>query len=210
MIMDGEKKQIESERAAENRGIVRRDFVVGSCSVVALIALGGAVKATASQGLLLRPPGGQDEERLIASCLRCNRCYSVCPRRCISPAGIKGGFLSLRTPMLDFHQGYCDFCNLCIENCPTDALLAFSPENDRMGIAVIDPDRCLAWQKSGCSVCIEACEYGAIVGDERGAPVVVAELCNGCGRCEYVCPSNSFRSYSGDSSRGIEVKVIER
>jgi ferredoxin len=55
-------------------------------------------------------------------------------------------------------------------------------------------DRCLAWQRSFCTVCSERCpEAGAIVLDE-GRPVLVEERCTRCGDCIAVCPApiNAF------------------
>jgi ferredoxin len=55
-------------------------------------------------------------------------------------------------------------------------------------------DRCLAWQRSFCTVCSERCpELGAIVLDE-GRPVLVEERCTRCGECIAVCPApiNAF------------------
>jgi ferredoxin-type protein NapG len=35
------------------------------------------------------------------------------------------------------------------------------------------------------------------------------ELCNGCGICENICPSNSYRSFSGSRRRGISITPSE-
>ena len=35
------------------------------------------------------------------------------------------------------------------------------------------------------------------------------EKCNGCGICEYRCPSNTYRSFSGGTRRGINVEKVE-
>jgi Pyruvate/2-oxoacid:ferredoxin oxidoreductase delta subunit len=62
------------------------------------------------------------------------------------------------------------------------------------GIVRIVNSRCLAWQKSFCSVCSERCpEQGAILVEE-GRPRVVAEACTGCGICVTLCPApiNAF------------------
>ncbi|HEY6556576.1 MAG TPA: 4Fe-4S binding protein [Polyangiaceae bacterium] len=62
------------------------------------------------------------------------------------------------------------------------------------GVVRIEPKRCLAWQRSFCSVCSERCpEPGAIV-CEVGKPRVVASACTGCGICVQVCPApvNAF------------------
>lgn len=81
-----------------------------------------------------------------------------------------------------------------------------SPVENRIGIAAVDQDRCIAWSGgSACLVCVEACPTGAIAVDASGRPIVQATLCNGCGACEFNCPSNSFRAFSGGTLRGINV-----
>jgi ferredoxin-type protein NapG len=35
---------------------------------------------------------------------------------------------------------------------------------------------------------------------------VESEKCNGCGYCEYICPSNSYRVFSGIRKRAITVE----
>lgn len=47
---------------------------------------------------------------------------------------------------------------------------------------------------------------GAITLDDHDRPVVNADFCDGCGRCEEVCPSASLRAYNpGVEAKGIVV-----
>lgn len=183
----------------------RREFVVGAAGALGLVALGGAGAALATEGELLRPPGGQDEDSFFALCSRCYRCRSVCPEDIVVTATIEDGLLQARTPKLDFHRGCCTFCNKCIDVCPSGALAAFDPDVDCIGVAKIDANECLAFTQRGCDKCVTACEYGAITLDERGCPVVDEAACNGCGLCEYACPSATFGSYGGAKTRGVNV-----
>ena len=42
--------------------------------------------------------------------------------------------------------------------------------------------------------------------DEHDRPVIQENLCNGCGRCEQVCPTASLRAYdSTAAAKGIVV-----
>jgi ferredoxin-type protein NapG len=127
------------------------------------------------------------------------------------------GLLNSRTPKLDFHKGYCDFCvdandgkPLCRANCPTGALGSFDPDTEWIGAAVLDTELCLAYGVArSCMRCIEGCPFDAIVADEYGRPVVDTEKCNGCGYCEFICPSNTYRTYSGSTKRAIVVEPSE-
>ena len=102
--------------------------------------------------------------------------------------------------------GYCDFCMECVKVCPTGALADFDPTSQRIGVAVVDAQRCLAFANSGgCRKCTDYCAFDAIYLDDQRRPVVDASRCNGCGICENVCPTDSYRSFSGKSLRGINV-----
>lgn len=191
--------------------VTRRSFVSGAVGAVGLFAIGGAAtwagtaEAGDSSRMLLRPPGGQDEGRFLANCIKCNRCRSVCPRGVVVSALVEDGVAGTRTPALDFHREYCDFCGKCIEVCPTAALVPFDETKEKIGVAAIDPDECLAWAKGSCRKCVDVCPYQALSLDGSNRPVVDEDVCNGCGACEFACPSASFGSYSGSGVRGINV-----
>ena len=105
-------------------------------------------------------------------------------------------------------KGFCDFCNLCVENCPTGALAAFDPKTQWIGEASIDPINCIAFAKlGGCRKCLDYCPFGAISLDANRRPVVNPALCNGCGVCEDVCVSATYRSYKGQTRRAITVQI---
>ena len=187
--------------------LTRRTLVQGGVLVAATLCLGGTARAFADAGApALRPPTAQDERLLFGTCLKCERCRSVCPTNAIRTGLLEDGILSLRTPLMDFHKGMCDFCGRCAEVCPTGSIRAMSPAVNRIGVALVDEERCIAWTSgSSCLVCVEACPTGALALDSSGSPVLDQSLCNGCGACEHACPSNSFRAFSGSRSRGINV-----
>lgn len=170
--------------------------------------LGTAVKAVAGDSDLLRPPVVGDEDDFNARCIKCYRCVSVCPMNAIRESSLTDGILAARTPKMDYHTGYCDFCNKCVEVCPTQAIRTadpLAPSTGRIGVAVIQTDRCIAYIGGTCKVCTDTCPYGAVELDEGDLPSVISELCNGCGVCEYDCPSSVYRSFEGGSRRGIVV-----
>jgi NAD-dependent dihydropyrimidine dehydrogenase PreA subunit len=95
--------------------------------------------------------------------------------------------------------GWCERnCTACGDVCPTGALVPFTaPEkvDIKIGLATIDANKCLAWQKGPyyklCLVCDEQCSYDAVKWIEEGGskrPVVDADVCTGCGICEAKCP----------------------
>ncbi len=224
--MTNEKKEEElvaegAETAApepvRSDGITRRALCAGGASIAALIAMGSL--RYVGHNPLPRPPGGQDESHLVSACIRCERCYEVCPRQVIVPAHIEDGLLGMRTPTFNFDVNYCDFCTeknggvpLCVLNCPTEALVlpeGATPENTIMGKAVIDQYQCLAFRETGCRYCFDACPYEAIEMRD-GRPYIIADKCNGCGACESVCVSLKAGSIvAGATERAVVVKPVE-
>ena len=181
----------------ETEGITRRSFCASACGVLVLTAL-GAVKVCPTEELV-RPPGGQDEEALLARCIRCQRCVEACPQGVISPVHIEKGVTNVRTPRLVFSDSWCDWCEreaqgtpLCVAACGTGALSVpegATRKNVVMGLAVIDKDLCLAHRQMKCRTCHDACPYDAMEIDAAGRPVVIDKLCTGCGACEAACVS---------------------
>lgn len=170
-------------------------------------------------GPIIRPPGGQDEERLLSACIRCEKCYEICPRDVIAPAHIENGVLGMLTPTLDFSSDYCDWCSadnnqmpLCVQVCPTEALAlpeGATVENTIIGKAAITEDWCLAYKLIGCRFCYDACPYEAMGLDEHNRPYVVEDACNGCGACESVCVSLQNASISeGATARAIVIHPL--
>ena len=200
--------------ARDGRGVSRRTFIGGACALAGAAVLGVAVAPQTAAADLLRPPGSLPEADFAARCIRCERCISVCPTDVLAPAGIEQGVLAVRTPFVDFASDACTFCDLCRQVCPTAAIGAvdpYAPQDGRIGVAVVHPDRCLAFLQSGsCGVCVDACPYEALDFDDERRPVVDEAKCNGCGECVKICPANVLTSFSGGSVRGIEVVTDRR
>jgi ferredoxin len=172
---------------------------------------------------LLRPPGSRETNADVVaftSCTRCGECARICPTGAIQPAFLQAGLEGMGTPVLVPRIGYCDYaCNACGQICPTQAIPWLSVADKQqqvIGKAYIDQDRCLAWSDhQNCIVCQEMCPLPqkAIVLEEQqvwtpdGAialqlPHVVRDTCVGCGLCEYRCP------ISGDAAIRVYVPPL--
>ncbi|MDR0500461.1 MAG: 4Fe-4S dicluster domain-containing protein [Coriobacteriales bacterium] len=107
--------------------------------------------------------------------------------------------------------GFCDFCMLCAQSCPTGALSSFDPDKDWIGEAVIDPTFCIAFGKAAaCRKCADYCPFAAISIDDNGYPVIDSSKCNGCGVCENICPTSTYRTFRGQVRRGVNIEVLGR
>jgi len=122
----------------------------------------------------------------------------VCPTNGLQPCVFEAGLNGIWTPKLVPRIGGCEKnCNMCGQVCPTSAIRRLGLEEKtfaRMGTAVVDRRRCIAWeQDKSCLICDEACPFDAITiasvpGELVNGPVVDEQICVGCGLCEARCP----------------------
>ncbi len=188
-----------------NSPLTRRAFLVLAGQGAIFVGLGAAIRLFGQRYKFLRPPGALTESEFLSRCVKCQKCQQVCPTRVIVPALVTEDVASFGTPKLGFRLGYCDLCLDCIRVCPTGALAPTAKEAVRLGVAEVDKERCVAWSWKGCTRCHDECPFDAIVLDSNQRPIVDAGKCNGCGLCEYICPSSSLRAYTHTSGKGIVV-----
>jgi ferredoxin-type protein NapG len=183
------------------------------CKSLAVLLVGVAAAYEIAEKVLpaavpLRPPGaGEDEADFLARCIRCGKCGLACPYDVVffddpaRPVPVSGDALS-GTPRIYPARGACRLCAdlPCIAACPSGALQPLQDRRQvRMGLAVLDRDRCVALKGMRCEVCYRSCplideaisiDYYLREGDAIHAvfePVVSAEACVGCGICEQRC-----------------------
>lgn len=168
----------------EKNAVTRRTLCIGVGATVALAGL-GALRYVGSEALV-RPPGGQDEERLVSRCVHCYRCIEACPERVIVASSIGSGVLNMRTPRMEFSDcppgqlnafRYCDFCAernggvpLCVEACPSGALqlpVEYDCDTEVIGVAELNTETCIAYRSSYCAFCYDVCRQ--VRGEENAA-----------------------------------------
>lgn len=151
----------------------------------------------------LRPPGALPEREFAARCVKCGQCVRACPYGTLrlvktGEGGVAG------TPTFEPRINPCLMCEQvwCARECPSGALdAAFADiRQARMGLAVVDMERCLSWQGLRCEICVRVCpakgQAISIANHPRQTsrhamfvPVVHSNACTGCGVCEKACPT---------------------
>ena len=159
----------------------------------------------------VRPPGSVPEREFLEICIRCGECFKACPNNVLQPEGFLQGLEGLWTPQVQADWAGCESsCNACGQVCPTGAIRALPLQEKRvarMGLAIVNEATCLPYAGTeACDLCVQECHaagYHAIeyaqVGtevDDSGlpiegtgllAPVVLEDLCVGCGLCQTRC-----------------------
>lgn len=153
---------------------------------------------------LIRPPGALPEPDFLSLCLRCGECMKACPTNTIQPIWFEAGLAAVYSPTILPVLGACEpLCNVCGRVCPTGALRPLPLQEKqaaKLGTAVIDRFKCLAWEhERKCVVCDEVCPYNAvelkqIPDNPAPVPYVLETRCAGCGYCEHHCPIRQERA----------------
>jgi len=200
----------KGKAAAATFDLGRRNVALSLISgivTVPLLRITPSTKTTDLHPRLIRPPGSREEKEFLRRCIKCGECMKVCITNGLQPTLLEAGLEGIWSPVLIPKIGYCEYrCTLCGQVCPTDAIRRLTPKEKakvRIGLAMIDPGRCLPYaHATPCIVCEEVCptEKKAIrleqvrVKDPNGREVVLKRpkidlsLCIGCGICETRCP----------------------
>jgi len=177
-------------------------YCVGAAAITAF--LGGMSGLSRSlPAATLRPPGALPEHEFQSSCVRCGLCVRACPYDTLKLAEITDG-PAIGTPYFIARSVPCEMCDdiPCVKACPTGALThsLVNIEKARMGQAILTGrDTCLNMQGLRCDVCYRVCPLIdkaitlQMTHNSRTAkhaifePVVHADACTGCGKCEKAC-----------------------
>jgi MauM/NapG family ferredoxin protein len=139
----------------------------------------------------IRPPGALPEQQFRETCSKCGDCVKVCPVQCIKidPTGLKGA----GAPFIDIDSAACVLCDglLCMNTCPSGALVPTPIGKINMGMAIWHEPACLRTTGGTCTICVDDCPIGemAIV-LENGKVKVIDAGCTGCGVCQNHCPTS--------------------
>ncbi len=199
----GIKLAVAVRARRERPGWSRRTFLTAG---TAMLCGGGGLashlltsRADASEraGPPIRPPTAlADHDAFLRACIRCGLCGTVCQNGCIRFFGADEHSHGALTPYLDVRRRSCTLCMRCTNICPTGALTPTPDDKQsivktvQMGVAVVDPDRCLSYLGRVCGYCHDACPlpHVAIRLIPPARPVVLDDGCVGCGRCVEFCP----------------------
>ncbi|MCI6312401.1 MAG: hypothetical protein MR591_01165 [Helicobacter sp.] len=129
----------------------------------------------------------------LHKCVQCEgKCATSCPEHII----IKN---ANSTPYLNFMIAGCVFCEQCAHACQElwgdEAPLEIAHTQQLSAIAAkvcIDPLTCLAWQKTPCMSCKDACGENAVMFSGGLYPEIDLGRCSACGLCYARCPSFSI------------------
>jgi protein NrfC len=153
-----------SEEQAGKRKVSRRDFVVGSGTVLA----GGALTACASANALAATSSPIEKTNYPLStgylvydsrrCAGCQSCMLACSlvhdgETSTSLARIQVSRAVLTSYPYDIQISVCRQCPepMCVENCPTGACHV---STDNGNVRLVDAEKCI-----GCQTCLKVCPY---------------------------------------------------
>ncbi|MBL8698059.1 MAG: ferredoxin-type protein NapG [Alphaproteobacteria bacterium] len=180
------------------------DAARAACGVgLAACALGFAATGGVKPAHALRPPGARDEAGFLSACVKCGLCVRACPYGTLRLATLGDG-VAVGSPYFVARDVPCEMCETipCVVACPTGALDPALKDINRadMGVAaLVGRETCLNLQGLRCDVCYRVCPVidkaitlEATHNTRTGKhavfePVVHAEHCTGCGKCEKSC-----------------------
>jgi MauM/NapG family ferredoxin protein len=192
-----------SSAPGANAGLMRRTFILGALGL-GFGLWAKKIGAMRGENAPLRPPGAIREKAFTGACIRCGNCVRSCPSKILYADTGKAGLAGFMAPTVRFEKNYCiENCLACTQICPSGALQRLDLQHKRkyvIGEALVDGSLCLlALGQKDCDVCMRSCPFKAIRinWDEEqyiAYPVVDPVKCNGCGACEFTCPTADIKA----------------
>ncbi len=180
--------------------IHRRAFLSGAVTLPAIALAGDGNQQTDGSSFKTKavlPPGARSLAHFQSRCTACHLCVTNCPEQVLRPSITAHGLAGFLQPWQDFSVSFCSYnCANCSDICPTGAIETISVEERRSvrtGKAHFFEDLCVVKTKgTPCGACNEHCPTQAVhMVQYKGnltIPELDAELCIGCGGCEFICP----------------------
>jgi len=187
----------------------KRQFLITAVASVATIPslMAGTKLISGENGytrqIPISPPGAKSTKRLLHHCTSCHLCISRCPSNVLKPTFMEYGLGGMMQPMMYFEKGFCNYdCTVCSDVCPNGALIPMSVEQkhlEQVGRVVFNEDICVVHTEgTNCGACAEHCPTQAVTmipyKDGLTIPSINANICVGCGGCEFICPVRPHRA----------------
>ena len=134
----------------------------------------------------IRPPYFSNESDFTTVCNNCTD--KSCAKAC------EVGIIVIKedgTPILNFAQSGCTYCDDCANVCQYDVLKLENKKNinAKFSIGLLE---CLSWNQTMCFSCKDPCLDDAIKFLGMFRPEIDENLCTSCGFCLKVCPTNAI------------------
>ena len=139
------------------------------------------------ENAVVRPPYFNNENSFYKECPECTEipCVTFCEENIIIISSDK-------TPVLNFKEGGCTYCDECAEACPSDVLeLEYKKKID--AVVEIDVLKCMSWSQTMCFSCKDPCLDDAIEFLGMFRPSINDSKCTSCGFCINVCPTEAIK-----------------
>ena len=155
------------------------------------------------------PPGAGSVSDFNKECTACSLCITICPNNVLQPAWLDYGVAGMMQPVMNYHKGFCAYnCTKCTDVCPTYALRPLALEAKKLtqlGKANFIKDNCIVkTEKTACGACSEACPTKAVYMIPYEGNLLIpetnAEICIGCGHCEFACPVVPYKAIYVDGN----------
>ncbi|HEX5790298.1 MAG TPA: 4Fe-4S dicluster domain-containing protein [Luteolibacter sp.] len=203
--------------------IDRRGFLTGMAALPAAALVDRSQRSTDEQHQQpppVLPPGARSLKHFQSRCTACHLCVTHCPEQVLRPSITAHGLAGFLQPWQDFSVSFCSYnCSNCSQVCPTGAIEPVTVEQRRTirtGSARFIQDLCVVQTKgTSCGACNEHCPTQAVhmVPWKNGLtiPEINAELCIGCGGCEFICPVRPAKAIVVDGlARHERAKAVDR